>query len=619
MDALVKAYRSVDWLERLAVARNLNTPQRLVDGLKKDANRLVAQQAAETEALQHELQQWPALAIRIHDRWKSTLVGIVAGMTEWDGLDGETADCLKRVRHHREALSPLLSNTHAQAALIGRVVGEIILRSRDQELVPAFWNDPVWIQQFDVADFWSLMLPVDIADVAVLRRLEAMLEASEWQHLWTHLAGLQRVEIKVRVARHPLCPDYILRTLSKEQSAEVRAAVAQNPKADEVGTEQEPTHRPNGAGERSRRQVASDPLTLPKVLEQLLLSSDESPLDRGERMAVARNPSTPPHVLEKLSKDLDVFVRAEVASNPNSSISVIESLAKNPDRWIERALLKNPKTPPNLLASLATDFWSDTRCAVAAHPSTPATVLDDLSKDSNSKVRAEAARAANLSVGAIAVLALDRDKTVRLHVACRSDLAPDTLAELARDNSVAVREAVASHPLAPPATVQSLLRSLAIDSQPHVRANAARHPSVSESLLAVLANDDDRGVRLAVAQRRYLSELRRTDEGSPVFTFAAAIKMALLRERGEGSSNARSPHPWSAEDILYGCYALQLVPRQPTARFMNKAVRSKDWLTRLAMALHPHATRTHLKLLGEDDVADVVAAVNSRATQREHR
>ena len=57
VDALVRAYRSVEWLERMAVARNLNAPTNLLAALKKDANRFVSRHAAETELLQPHLQR----------------------------------------------------------------------------------------------------------------------------------------------------------------------------------------------------------------------------------------------------------------------------------------------------------------------------------------------------------------------------------------------------------------------------------------------------------------------------------------------------------------------------------------------------------------------------------
>lgn len=48
-DQLIKKYRSTDWAERLAVARNPSAPKSVITALKKDPNRLVALQAANTE------------------------------------------------------------------------------------------------------------------------------------------------------------------------------------------------------------------------------------------------------------------------------------------------------------------------------------------------------------------------------------------------------------------------------------------------------------------------------------------------------------------------------------------------------------------------------------------
>ena len=52
---LIKRYRSVDWVERLAVAHNINAPAYVLSALKKDPHRLVARQANLTADKQRAL------------------------------------------------------------------------------------------------------------------------------------------------------------------------------------------------------------------------------------------------------------------------------------------------------------------------------------------------------------------------------------------------------------------------------------------------------------------------------------------------------------------------------------------------------------------------------------
>jgi hypothetical protein len=78
IEALVKRYRSVDWVERLAVAANLNTPSNLLTSLKKDAHRAVSLQAHHTEAMKEALRNWQQAVIEIPEPWIQQTLSLVA-------------------------------------------------------------------------------------------------------------------------------------------------------------------------------------------------------------------------------------------------------------------------------------------------------------------------------------------------------------------------------------------------------------------------------------------------------------------------------------------------------------------------------------------------------------
>jgi hypothetical protein len=78
VEALVKRYRSVEWVERLAVAANLNTPSNLLTSLKKDAHRAVALQAHHTEAMKEALKNWQQAVIEIPEPWIQQTLSLVA-------------------------------------------------------------------------------------------------------------------------------------------------------------------------------------------------------------------------------------------------------------------------------------------------------------------------------------------------------------------------------------------------------------------------------------------------------------------------------------------------------------------------------------------------------------
>ena len=60
-------------------------------------------------------------------------------------------------------------------------------------------------------------------------------------------------------------------------------------------------------------------------------------------MRVGGNPSTPPEILDKVSKDSDDWVRAEVGRNPSTPLKILNMLSKSRDRAIRIAVGENPK------------------------------------------------------------------------------------------------------------------------------------------------------------------------------------------------------------------------------------------------------------------------------------
>lgn len=633
VEALVKTYRSVDWMERMAVARNPSAPPKMLAALKKDANRFVARQAADTEALQQELQQWPALAIKLHDQWLLSLTGLTSGTAVWDGFEGETSEVLGRLRAHRKALEPLSTRQKASPS-IDRVVAEIGLRLHDQRLMGFLWRDPQWVNQLGVSTLWE---HIRLNSIDTLPGLKATLSPQEWNRFWALGAALPDDFTRTAIAGHPLCPADTFLALVADGSPEVLAALVRNPQADPA-LRQAAIQRVLASDASTKARVAAHPLTPVSLLEELARSASD---EHRVRQQVASNPGAPAYVLELLSRDSETHVRAEVAANQSTGLALLESLAQERGNEIQQALLKNPKTTTALLeeamqfvgrgwwtrplearhpattadrlTELANEFWPNIRLGVASNPSTPAHVLEALSRDSKAEVREVVAGMVGLPGDAVTRLAADKVEAVRVQVARRENLARDILKQLVRDKSAKVREAVAVHPKLEAEVVEALLASLANDAQPAIRAAVARHPAVPERLLEVLANDDAHEVRLAVSGRRLQDEWAQPLNEDPLNQLASAIRMALFwvelkdEDQAIGSS-------WSPESLLGGLFGLHLIPQRPSARFLAAATKSKDWLTRLAVAMHPLATPAHLRLLEKDEVPDVVAAVRSRAT-----
>ena len=210
-----------------------------------------------------------------------------------------------------------------------------------------------------------------------------------------------------------------------------------------------------------RRAVASNPNTLPDKLE--LLANDNSVYLL--RKSVAENPSTPDKVLESFAKDSNVDIRRCVANNLGAPLKVLELLAKDSNDMIRRCVARNPNTTSDILKLLATDSRTEIRKIVARNRNTPVTILKLLIEDSNDDIRASVALNNNLPVGMLELLAKDSNDNIRTSVARNLNTPPDILEFLANDSSHLVRTGVAINHNTP----LSILEFLANDSKDSVR------------------------------------------------------------------------------------------------------------------------------------------------------
>jgi pentose-5-phosphate-3-epimerase len=120
------------------------------------------------------------------------------------------------------------------------------------------------------------------------------------------------------------------------------------------------------------------------IMEELLIKLSEVE-DMGSRWAVAKNPHTPVHILEKLAKDEVNLVRALVATNPNTPSAVLQTLFSD-EKIVRDGLSGNPNTPAKLLKILADDSDKMVRMRIAENPSTPLDLLERLKKDADENV-----------------------------------------------------------------------------------------------------------------------------------------------------------------------------------------------------------------------------------------
>ncbi len=128
------------------------------------------------------------------------------------------------------------------------------------------------------------------------------------------------------------------------------------------------------------REKGKDPL-----MTRLLIELSEVD-DMGSRWAVAKNPHTPPHILEKLAKDEVNLVRALVATNLNTPKHCFYDLF-NDEKIVRDGISGNPNAPLELLEQLANDKDKLVRLRVVENPAVPKEVLRKLKDDPDKDVR----------------------------------------------------------------------------------------------------------------------------------------------------------------------------------------------------------------------------------------
>lgn len=112
---------------------------------------------------------------------------------------------------------------------------------------------------------------------------------------------------------------------------------------------------------------------------------------------LARNEACDPSVFEKLSKDLDPYVRARVAANRNAPQLVVENLIKDPSSNVRDAAAMNVEaisrsTSPNFLSEVykKTSLTVDGLCCLANNTNTPVNILSELANHPSPTIRSAA-------------------------------------------------------------------------------------------------------------------------------------------------------------------------------------------------------------------------------------
>lgn len=128
----------------------------------------------------------------------------------------------------------------------------------------------------------------------------------------------------------------------------------------------------------------------------------ESPFAH-DRERVAFDPQTPAWILDRLSQDTDVWVRAAVAKNPNATLNTLMRMTLDPETMVRYQMVVRTKSEA-ILRALHRDTNAAVRFLVAGASTVPFDVLLILAEDDDDDVRESALQNLDRRGGLLGVL-----------------------------------------------------------------------------------------------------------------------------------------------------------------------------------------------------------------------
>lgn len=377
--------------------------------------------------------------------------------------------------------------------------------------------------------------------------------------------------------------------------------------------------------------------------EKACIAADElSKVKPGVKHALANSVYTPVSILENLAKDRGEYIRKLVAENPNTPIATLESLAKDKNEWVRIAVFKNPnatnqmrdillkdenlevigeiskskkidsKTRNELFKRLLLSKRDDIRKFVAGNPDTPIELLNQFIFDKGGYTT----QVLSSNPSATTELLNDfydhlsnkkRSKTkyggTHWHAIIGIAKNPNTSVSLLKKLLEDFPDYVAQNLCA---TVE-ILEQLAKDKRAGVRIKVARNPNTPISLIEALLQDKSATVKeaalIAISKRSKLN-ISFIEELQKQSYKGSSYPQLVLQAIKEPTIQANI----SNKELLEVLQVLRYLPLEPTNKDLTKASRSEDYLTRLAVVLHPNTTEAQLKVLANDTDKNVSSA-----------
>ena len=108
--------------------------------------------------------------------------------------------------------------------------------------------------------------------------------------------------------------------------------------------------------------------------------------DENVRQALARNPSAPGAILDRLAREPNEYTRRYVAENPGAPPETLTRLVDDPESHVWKAAVENESIPTSAIEHLSVSPDDDRRRAAAEHPRCPVETIRLLARDKSADV-----------------------------------------------------------------------------------------------------------------------------------------------------------------------------------------------------------------------------------------
>jgi uncharacterized protein (DUF2336 family) len=512
IDALISRCTSEEWIERMAVARNPNTPDNILGRLAGDSNRLVSLQAKATIAARHSAFERRAEKLKALPE-TTDLSSFRDELSRRMVVKWISDERLRSVSKASVGGLPVLTLTPVLAMRYSTEIGLDQLPERVRMSIAR-------TLEAHTADLNSILSDLANAPEPELRQVAASSRFTPPETLLS-LAKDQSVLVRRALAKNPEVTGDIFTILSNRKDREIANAVLDHPNCSPTLAVKvllrEYDVRLSGesidiqdvleAFEKAQRDVenqqsvmSSVVLCHPKCPPELLTSYalvTQSSVD--VQASIAINPSCPPTLLAELATSQDLAVRENVAANPSCPPEVLEVLARNGD--VSVSLAENPASTPTILERLAKDTNVAVRRAVASHEQCNRSTFEALATDDDFQVKWILAANPMCARSALETLAMDTELSpsirgkpgspmIQRAAAKNPNTPPESLLKLLDADDRYVRDATARNPNSPNSlNLSTELPLLAANDQIEVRLTAYRHPAATPESLQTWVND----------------------------------------------------------------------------------------------------------------------------------